>query len=58
MLTCLNRSKIRQAPQQRCREACQISEQYNHYNYHSRGFDTSPDLAVRHLTMLVNRGPG
>ena len=36
-----NRSDIWQAPrQQRCRDACQISEQYNHYNIQSGGFET------------------
>ena len=33
-----NRSDIRQAPgQQRCRDACQISERHGHYNIHSGG---------------------
>ena len=33
-----NRSQILQAPwQQRCRDACQISERYDHYNVQSRG---------------------
>ena len=51
-----NRSQIWQAPrQQRCRDACQISERYDHYNIQSRGFETSRDLAVRRLTAY--RGP-
>ena len=40
--------------QQRCRDACQISERYAHYNIQSCGFDTSRDLAVRRR--IVNRG--
>ena len=32
------------------RDACQISERYDHYNTQSRGFETSRDLAVRRLT--------
>ena len=51
-----NHSEIWQVPRkQRCRDACQISEQYNHYNIQSHGFETSRDLAVRRLT---NKGPG
>ena len=43
-----NRSEIWQAPRrQRCRDACQISERYYHYNTQSRGFGTSWDLALR-----------
>ena len=43
-----NHSDIWQAPrQQRCRDACQISERYDHYNIQSPGFETSRDLAVR-----------
>ena len=46
-----NRSEIWQAPQQqRCRDACQISERYDHYNIKSHGFENSPDFAARHLT--------
>ena len=46
-----NRSDIWQASwQQRCQDACQMSERYDHYNIHSRGFQTSRDLAVRSLT--------
>ena len=46
-----NRSDNWQAPrQQRCRDACQISERYNHYNTQSRGFETSLNLAIRRLT--------
>ena len=45
------RSEIWQAPrQQRCRDACQISERYDHYNIQSPDFETSRDLAVRRLT--------
>ena len=33
-----------------CWDACQISEEYDHYNIQSRGFETSRDLAVRCLT--------
>ena len=43
-----NRSWIWQTPgQQRCRDACQISERRDRYNIQSRGFETSQDLAVR-----------
>ena len=43
-----NRFEISQAPrQQRCRDTCQISERYDHYNTQSRGFEPSRDLAVR-----------
>ena len=52
-----NRSVIRQARrQQRCREACQISERYDHYNIGSRGFETSRDLTVSYR--FVIRDPG
>ena len=45
-----NCSEIWQAPrQQRCRDACQISELNDHYNTQSRGFETSRDLSVRRL---------
>ena len=47
-LDCCSRSGIWQAPrQQRCRDACQISERFDHYDIKSRGFETSRDLAVR-----------
>ena len=47
----IDRSEIWQAPrQQRCRDACQISEQYGDFNIQSRGFETSRDFAVRRLT--------
>ena len=40
-----------QAPRKhRCRDACQMSAQYDHCNIQSRGFETSRDLAVRRLT--------
>ena len=42
------RFKIWQTTRQRgCRDACQISERYDHHNIQSRGFDTSRVLAVR-----------
>ena len=31
--------------QQRCRDACQISERHRHYNIRFRGFETSGDLS-------------
>ena len=44
--------EIWQAPrQQRCRDACQISERYDHCNIQSRGFETSQDLRVRRLLL-------
>ena len=50
-LVFFNRSEIWQAHrQQRCRDACQISERYNHYNTQSRSFDTLRDLPVKRLT--------
>ena len=43
-------SEIWQAPrQQRCRDACQISKRYYHYNTESRGSETWRDLAVIRL---------
>ena len=53
-----NRSEIRPAPrQQGCRDACQISERYDHCNIKSRGLETSRDLAVREtLAMTVCSG--
>ena len=43
-----NCAEIWQAPrQQRCRDACQISERYNHHNIQSSGFEASQDLTVR-----------
>ena len=51
-----NRSEIWQAPRQHyCRDACQISERYDHYNIQSRGFEISWDLAMGRLTALVTR---
>ena len=39
---------IWQAPRQQCyRDACQISERYDHCNIKPRGFETSRDLTVR-----------
>ena len=46
-----------QAPrQQRCRDACQISERYDHYNIQSRGFKTSRSCDNTSYR-LVSRGP-
>ena len=46
-----NRSEIWQpSRQQCCRDACQISERYDHINTQSHGFETSRDLTVRRLT--------
>ena len=46
-----NRFEISQAHrQQRCRDACQISEHCGYYNPQFRGFETSRDLAGRRLT--------
>ena len=43
-----NRSKIGQAPRQhRSRDACHISEQYDHCNIQSRGLHASRDLPIR-----------
>ena len=45
-----NRSEIWPPPrQQRWWDACQISERYNNFNIHSRGFETFRYLAVRRL---------
>ena len=42
------RFEIWHAPlQQCCRDACQISERYDHHNTQSQGFDTSRYLTVR-----------
>ena len=50
-----NRSEIGQVPgQQRCRDACQISERYNHCNTQSRGFETWGKTSY----CLVHRCPG
>ena len=47
------RSKIWQASrQQRCRDACEISEGYDHYNIQFRGFKASWDLTVGRLSIL------
>ena len=47
-----NRSKICQVPrQQRCGDACQSSQRCDHYNIQLRSFETSRDLAARHLTV-------
>ena len=46
-----DRLNIWQAPrQQRCRDGCQISEGYGHYNIESHGVETSRYLLVRRLT--------
>ena len=43
-----NPSGIWQAPRQQCcRNACQMSERYDHYSIKSRGFETSRDRTVR-----------
>ena len=42
-----NRSEIWQAPRQ---QRCYISEQFDHYNTQSRGFEASRDLAIIRLT--------
>ena len=47
-----NRSEMMRAPlQQRCPDACKISERWEHYVTQSRGFETWRDLAVRCLTV-------
>ena len=54
-----NRSELWQAPrQQGCRDACQISERYNHHNIQSRSFEILWDLAVRRLTAMQRWGNG
>ena len=46
-----NRSEIWQAPRQhRCRDACQISKRHDPDNTQPRGFETSRDFVVRHLS--------
>ena len=43
-----NRSNILQTHQQQiCRDACLISEEYDHYDIQYRGFETPRDLTVR-----------
>ena len=42
-----DRSKIWQAPRQHC--SWQISKQCDDLNHQSHGFETSPDLKIRHL---------
>ena len=42
--------------QQRCRVVCQISEQYDHYNIRSRGFETK--FGGKTFNRWVNRVPG
>ena len=54
-----NHSEIWQAPRQQfCRDSYQISKWYDHYNTHSRRFETSRDLVVRRPSRWVNRNPG
>ena len=49
-----NRSEIWLAPrQQRCRDTCQISERYDHYNIQSRGSEAYEIL--RYDVLLVNK---
>ena len=43
--------------QRRCRDACQISERYDHYNIQSRCLETWRDLMERRSVRLVNRQP-
>ena len=46
-----NRSEIWQSHrQQRCRDTSAMLERYDHYNFQSRSFQHSRDLAVRRLT--------
>ena len=40
----------------RCRDACQISKRYCHYNMHSHGFETSRDFGDMTSYRLVNGG--
>ena len=51
-----NRSEIWQASrQQRCRDACQFSELYGHYNNHSLGLETSRDFGnVQYFVPLIS----
>ena len=50
-----NRSDIWQAPrQQRCRDACQISERCDQYSIQSRDFESSRDFLVRRLFFVVS----
>ena len=53
-----NRSEMWQAPrQERRRDACQISERNDLYDFQSRDFETSRDLVVRRLTASwIGRG--
>ena len=52
-LDIVNRSEIWQPPRQQCCwDACQFSEQYDHHNIQSRGFETSQELVVRCGTTL------
>ena len=47
-----NRHGIWQAHRQHCcRDVCQISKRYDHYNAKSRRFETSQDLTVRRLCL-------
>ena len=51
--------EIWQAHRQQCyRGACQISEWSDNSKYKSRGFETSQDLMIRHLTGYWNRAQG
>ena len=43
-------SAQRQGMTTQSNDSCQLSERYDHYNIKSRGFETSPDLAVELLT--------
>ena len=49
-----NRSEIWQTfRQHRCRDACQISERYDHFNTHSRGFETSRGWRLTHYNDVI-----
>ena len=53
-----NCSEIWHAPQQQCcRDVCQISERYDHYNIQSHGFRHFTKSCSKTSHHLVNRGP-
>ena len=43
--------------QQHCRDTCQVSNRYDHYDMQYRGFGTSQRFGGRTFYRLVNRGP-
>ena len=48
---CKNKPQVQESifvKEKACRDACQITERYDHYNIQSRYFETSRDLTVRH----------